>query len=231
MPTIPQHLRRHRRALLWSGGLLVLYSLIGFLIVPWLVERQLVNTLQQRLQLATQVESIYFNPYSFYFEVRSLQVSEDGSGELLSLGDLHLNFEASRVFLLKLQFAEVSVTDLDFYFARQSELENTLFTLGERWTSSAEPVVQTAPDESDDIIPLQIGSLNFSNIHLHVTDAVPITPFETTLRLTSAQIDDVSTLAGERGANALEINFEEGARLDWQGGFSVNPLDFNGEMA
>jgi len=50
--------------LLWATSLFVLYSLAGFLLLPWLVERQLINTLDERLQLSASVESIYFNPYT-----------------------------------------------------------------------------------------------------------------------------------------------------------------------
>jgi len=59
-----QFLQSHRRKLLWATSLFVLYNLAGFLLLPWLVERQLINTLDERLQLSASVESIYFNPYT-----------------------------------------------------------------------------------------------------------------------------------------------------------------------
>lgn len=211
-----------------------MYTLTGFFLLPWILESQLQQILQQRLQLDTRVERIYFNPYTFYLEVEGLQIDNTDASSLLSLGNLHVNFQASRLALLKLQFSEVDISDLNVSFKRDSVQQNTLSTLADRWTQSAtadtEASVATEP-ESGDMIPLQIVSLQLSNIQLLVTDSVPSTEFSTSLQLASAQVNDFSTLPGERGDNAITIHFEDNARMEWQGGFSVNPLDFRGEIS
>lgn len=232
MSTLGALIQTRRRLLTWLGGLLLGYALLGFLALPWLVESQLEKILDERLSVTSDVESIYFNPFSFYFEIEQLSLNDPDQDALLQLGNLQLNFQASRLALLKLQFAEIRVADLDIYYARNSVEDDTVSRLAQRWSNTAAqaPETTTSPAETGELVPLEILSLNLTNISTHIIDEVPATPFSTSLSLAQAQIDNFSTLPDRSGNNVLSINFEEDARLTWSGGFSVNPFDFQGEI-
>lgn len=233
MSTLSNFLQTRRRLLTWLGGLLLGYALLGFLLIPWIVESQLRNILEDRLTLSAEVDSIYFNPFSFYFEMEQLRIVDPEQDALLHLGRLQLNFQASRLLLLKLQFADFQIADFDIFYARNTEEDDTLSRLSGRWSNTAETTADTAaePSESSDLIPLEILSLTLSNINTHILDEVPSTPFSTTLNLANAQVNNFSTLLDQTGNNVLSLGFEEDASLDWSGGFTVNPLDFQGEIA
>ena len=64
MKSVKNTFLKYRSLLIWVVSILLLYTLIGFLLVPWLAERQLVKTMQQRLGVEASVENIYFNPYT-----------------------------------------------------------------------------------------------------------------------------------------------------------------------
>lgn len=233
MSTLTTLIQSRRRLLTWLGGLLLSYALLGFLLLPWLVESQLKKVLNERLSVTSEVESIYFNPFSFYFEVEQLSLSDPDQDALLQLDNLQLNFQASRLALLKLQFAEIRVAGLDVYYSRSSEEDDTVSRLAQRWSSTAADAPETpaSAPESSELVPLEILSLNLSNISTHIVDEVPATPFSTSLSLAQAQIDNFSTLPDQSGNNLLSLTFEEDALLTWNGGFSVNPLDFQGQIA
>lgn len=233
MSTLTDFLQTRRRLLSWLGGLLLGYALLGFLLLPWLVESQLEKLLDERLSVTSEVESIYFNPFSFYFQIDQLRLNDPEQGALFHLGNLQLNFQASRLALLKLQFSEIRVADLDIYYTRNGMADDTVSRLAQRWSITAGDVSEPPPgdEEAGELIPLEILSLGLSNISAHIVDEVPATPFSTSLSLAQAQIDNFSTLPDSLGNNALSINFEEDARLTWSGGFTVNPLDFNGQIA
>jgi len=109
MSTLTDFLQTRRRLLSWLGGLLLGYALLGFLLLPWLVESQLEKLLDERLSVTSEVESIYFNPFSFYFQIDQLRLNDPEQGTLFHLGNLQLNFQASRLALLRLQFSEIRV--------------------------------------------------------------------------------------------------------------------------
>ena len=105
MSTLSTFIQARRRPLTWLSGLLLGYALLGFLLLPLLVESQLKKILNERLSVASEVESIYFNPFTFYFEIGQLTLIYPDQDALLTLGNLHINFQTSRLALLKLQFS------------------------------------------------------------------------------------------------------------------------------
>jgi len=161
------------------------YALLGFLLPPWLVKSQLEKVLDERFSVTSEVESIYFNPFSFTFEIGQLSLTDPDRGALLALGNLQLNFQASRLALLKLQFSEIVVADLELYYTRNSMEDDTVSRLAQRWASTAANVPKTpsSPSEAGELIPLEILSFNLSNISTHIVDEVPATPFSTSLSL------------------------------------------------
>jgi len=77
--------RTHSRKLQWFGGLLMFYTIAGFFLVPWMLEKKLVETMSERLQSNAGLESVYFNPFTFYLEIRQLQVTGPEGSPLLSV--------------------------------------------------------------------------------------------------------------------------------------------------
>ncbi len=231
MSKLSTFIQTRRRLLTWLGGLVISYALLGFFLLPWLVESQLQKILDERLSVTAEVETVYFNPFSFYFEIGQLRLTDPEQGALFHLGNLQLNFQASRLALLKLQFAEIRVADLDIYYTRNSLENDTVSRLAQRWSSGAAPATEPSSTDAGELIALEILSLSLADISTHILDEVPATPFSTSLSLARAQVDNFSTLQGSSGNNVLSVNFEEDASLTWSGGFTVNPLDFNGEIA
>ncbi len=234
MPWIKQFLSKYRRLLSWVGGLLLTYTLLGFFFVPWIAEQQIVKLLKERLELNTQVESIYFNPYSFFAEIQGLSISEEDGSEFLLLDNVYANFQASRLAALKFQFSEAVISGLDVYLQRTSTTENNLADLIQRWESSStqaadDPIEDEEP--AGDLIPLEVISLQVNNLTIHLLDEVPVTPFTTSVTLANASIGNISTLPGQMANNSLTVYLEQDAVLSWSGAFSLNPLNFTGAIA
>ena len=229
MTTLIAFIQARRRHLLWLSGILLTYALFGFLLLPWIVESQLQKILNDRLSIRAEVESVYFNPFSFYFEIDELRLIDADQDLLLNLGHLQLNFQASRLALLKFQFSEINISELEMYYVRNSIGDDSLARLTQRWADSTETAAEISAGGAG-LIPFEILSLSLSQISINIVDQVPITPFATTLTLAEAQVNNFSTLANQLGHNSLTLNFEENSQLTWSGGFSISPLDFDGRI-
>lgn len=237
MQPFPKQLSTHRRKLIGLTAILTLYGLVGFLVLPWYLEKQLLNITHDRLSLNSSVESIYFNPFSFYFEMNELVLNELDETPLFSLSHVQANFQASRLLLLKAQLSEVSIDGAELNFARQSESENTLTTLAQRWSDSnqnpdpemASPVIDEQAEE-DELPAVEILKLSITNFNANLSDSSLVTPFQTTVELKQLQIDNFSTLPDTSSTNDVVMNFEQQSRLSTSGDFSVNPLQFNGTV-
>lgn len=232
---LPAVFIKHKRKISVTLSILVVYGLAGFFLLPWFIERQLVNISQQRLALSTSVESIYFNPFTFYFEVDSLQISEAQGDRLFSLSHLHTNFQPSRFVLLKAQLAELVANGLIVDLDRSSETENTLNDLAARWANSnPNPSAEAEEPEtgqSTELFPFELLVLELSDIDIHLSDSSLPTPFATTVGIERIRVEDLSTLADAAGRHDILINFEQQAQLSIAGDFSINPLLLSGNIS
>lgn len=235
-------LQRRRGLLLCCAGILLVYTALGFLFVPWLAERQLVTLMDERLDVQARVEAIRFNPFTFTFEVEELHLDEADSATLLSLPRLFVNFEPSRLFLARLRFDEIAIDDLSLHLERYSPSENTLSRLADRWAATADPdkeaaeeteeTVEEAEEESEgSLFALEIGTFSFSEGSLSYVDQVPEAGFETTISPITVVVNDFSTREARVTNTGIEIKLEQDAVLTWDGNMSLSPLQASGSLA
>jgi len=229
MNSVTGFLQKYRIALIVIASILVLYTLLGFLLVPWLVERQLAGTLQQRLEVETRFEDISFNPFTLAARIENAQLQTPDGDPLLSTNHLYLNFDFLPLLLLDVRLGEISIDAPELYFHRYSDSENTFSRLAERWQKTAPPDPEDTTDEG--LFPVQIRNLNLSNGRLHYSDEVPETEFSTVVGPVDLQVDTFSTLADpEEGSLALQIVLEQDSRLLVDGNFTVQPLQASGQV-
>lgn len=228
---------KYRSLLIWVTSILVLYTLVGFLLVPWLAERQLVKTLQQRLGVEATVEQIHFNPYSFEASVEKLQLSNEQNAPLAAWDRLYLNLQPLQLFQLKLRTEEITIDAPKLHFRRYSTSDNTLTRLADNWNATAEDEVPEAKTDQADVseqdeplFTLEIGEFNYNDGQLAYRDDVPATRFETVLSPINIYLDNFSTAVGQTASKDLVIVLENDAKLTLNGNMLLSPLQFNGQV-
>lgn len=229
--------RRYRPWLIWIFSIVLLYTLLGFLLLPWLAEQQLVKTLQQRLGVEASVEKIKFNPYSFELMVDNLQLTTAEDEPLASWSKLYINLQPTQLVKLNLSVAEISIVSSKLHFRRYSETDNTLIRLADKWTQTAsveskDDVDQVKLSEQDEpFFTLEIRNISYDSGELYVRDEVPDTIFETVLTPINFQLDHFSTQAGKTASQALLIKLENEAVLTLNGNLVMSPLHLEGHIA
>ncbi|MDT8311975.1 MAG: DUF748 domain-containing protein, partial [Methylophaga sp.] len=228
---------KYRTLLIWIVSILMLYTLIGFLLLPWLAERQLEKLTQDRLGAKASVEKIHFNPYTFEASLDKLQLS-NGQGESLALWDrLYLNLQPLQLFQRKLRIETITVDAPELHFRRYSASENTLTRLADSWNATAEnePAQENtqeteSSDQGDPFFTLEIGAFNYNDGQLAYRDDMPETPFKTVLSPINIHLDNFSTAAGQAASQDLVIALENDAKLTLNGSMVLTPLQFTGEV-
>ena len=70
---------RSLRSLRWFIALAAIYAAAGFLLLPWLAERQIAVLLQDRLGVQFKADDISFNPFALQLTVDGLDmIDADG---------------------------------------------------------------------------------------------------------------------------------------------------------
>ncbi len=116
-------LMQHRKTLLiWAAALLILFTLVGFFVVPPIVKSVLTTQLTSVLHREVAIREVRFNPYALSATVRGLTVKEPkGPGTFASFEELYVNLEASSLFRWAAVVSELRLTKPFVHLVRRQD--------------------------------------------------------------------------------------------------------------
>lgn len=88
---------RRRRLLLVLAALVLLYTVFGFLILPWILRRQLEKRLTAALHRETTIARVRSNPYALSVTIDGLVVKAPDGGQFVSWDRLYVNLAGWRI--------------------------------------------------------------------------------------------------------------------------------------
>ncbi|WP_369959984.1 DUF748 domain-containing protein [Pseudomonas benzenivorans] len=203
----------------------VLYSLLGFLILPGIALR-IAN--QQLALYATQparVERLQLNPFSLELSLWGLRIGESGQ-EQLAFERLYADLQLDSLWrgVLHLAAIELDKGHGEVRLARDGTLNlSQLFKL---------PPPQEQPPEEPAAapFPLRIERLRLSESSLRFEDLRPGEPVALAYDSLDLELRNLSTLPGGSADMRLVASGPQGARIDWQGQLSLAPLASSGQL-
>src|SRR3990167_2199380 len=128
-----------------AGALLVIYTISGFLLAPWLVRSQFPSLVEKYLGGKGSVAAVRINPFLLTFEASDLEIAENSGPPVLHIGRIFVDFEASSLLRWAWSFREIRIerpvinADLD-----AKESLNLARLLAHR-SADAAPAAQPAP--------------------------------------------------------------------------------------
>lgn len=221
----------HRRITVWVGALILLYTLAGFAVLPWWLERQVPGQLETRLGWEGSVEDIRFNPYTMALSIEGLNAS-DGEARIAGLSGLHVNvgFWASLFGPVTLQSIE-----LDDPFVRVDRLSDNQIGLIQDWLAHNPPSQETdeePPAESEPVpllfehIAIAGGQIRFRDQAASPAETFNIEPLDLT-------INDLATYSRPDKDNAGQDRLTAAIgdqTIEWQGRLRLAPVRSRGQL-
>src|SRR5262249_31584757 len=107
LDTMLHALKRRWRLLTVFALSIVLYTLPGFLLVPYVAKSQIESYVRENLKRQVTIGSISFNPYSFAAEIRGFSLNEADGSPLVKFDLFRIDFELSSIFNRAWTFKEV----------------------------------------------------------------------------------------------------------------------------
>jgi len=89
--------------------MVVLYTVIGFFLLPFLIERYIPPMLSQRLNSEVSLKQVKINPYSLTLEAIGFQINEPSGRAIAEFQRLYVDFQLSSLFKWALTFADVAM--------------------------------------------------------------------------------------------------------------------------
>ncbi len=204
--------------------LLILYTLTGFFLAPFLIERYVPPMLSQRLNSQVTLKQVKINPYSLTLEARDFLINEPSGSAIAGFKRLYVNFQLSSIFKWVLTFADVAVDSPSINIVIDKDGRLNLSRLSGQKK-------ETTPRESKGLprILLQNIEINQGKIDLTYINRQSV-PANVSINLLDIRLANISTIPDWKGAYTLKAKTSDGAVLNASGQLSLKPLRSEGSI-
>lgn len=215
-----------RKTIIVATALLLLYTLTGFFLVPWIARSQIQKYCDAQ-GLSLQMTSLKTNPFALSATVEGFGLKDSAGGDLVSFDRLYVNFQSSSLFRRAWTFREISLAGPEGNVVRQKDGSFNLTAL----IPPPDPEAPPEPEMPAALPRLLIGRLALDEGTVFLTDQTRRTAFETKAGPVSFTLTGFSTLPDESGNMAFQATLESGAQVTWTGRITGNPIGSDGKLA
>jgi Domain of Unknown Function (DUF748) len=139
-----------RKIIVWIFALVVIYTLVGFVVVPPVVRIVAVKELSRQLGRQVSIKQVMFNPYAFSVMVRGFAIkdTDGGSQPFVSWDEVYVNFKFWSIFGKAWVIQDISVSQPHLQMARNRDGSFNFSDILSRFPTnapSAKPVVKSKP--------------------------------------------------------------------------------------
>ena len=208
----------------------VLFSVMGFLVLPPIVKAQAEKRLSAELGRTVSIGRVRMNPYALSVTIENFDIREkDSRASFLGWNRLYVNFD-----LLSSLTGDWVLTDvaLDGFHAEVAINPDGTFNFSDlqaKAAAAAVPVPGAPPVKP--MRPVRVGRFAVTQARVDFSDHSRRHPFTTVVGPDTFVLTGFRT-AGARGAPYhFDAVTESGERLAWTGTLSADPLESHGEFA
>ncbi len=211
-------------------GLLTLYTLVGFFLLPYLITSYVIPTVSDQIKHPVVLRVAAFNPFALSLRLTGLEVRGENETPILGFEELVVNLRATTLLLQKVAFDEIRLV-MPFVAAKVNrEGKLNLMSLVPPPDETLQPPAPT--NEPKKMMPVQIDLLEIGQGIIEYRDdskarpvVIDVVPFEIVLR-------NFSTVQAEGGesAHAFTAEIGKGEKISWEGTIFLEPVESDGRV-
>ncbi|HEY6644946.1 DUF748 domain-containing protein [Povalibacter sp.] len=216
-------IKLHWISLCVVAGVILLYTLGGFFLVPHIARSQIESYVTQTLQRQVSIGEIRFNPFVLDASVSDFRLEEADGSPLIAFRHLYVNLQLASLWQRAVILHEVQLSAPDIELVIEKDASVNLAKLfPESEDSDEEPSAPTG---------VRIGSLSVGDGRIGVTDLTLPKPFEGAIEPIRFALNDFRTDANFANAYDFSGTTTAGEQLAWTGEFTVQPLGSTGRFS
>jgi len=220
------------------GGAAVLYTLVGFFLLPVIIKWQMLKRLPALTHRVPAVDQIKINPWVLSFTMRGFSLTESNGDPFVSLGELYVHFAPlTSAFKRGIAFNEISLKDPAgsiVYLPDGTFNFSNLIPTNSAPAAAAMPAAAPAPTagpQAKQQLPLLIidelsiegGGLSFTDLHRAV-------PFREHIGPIDIQLSHFTTRPKAGSPYSIVATTGTGETFSWAGDVDVAPPSSSGEF-
>jgi hypothetical protein len=204
---------------------LLVYTLAGFSLIPYLVQHYVPELASQHLKRDASVGEVGFNPFVFTFEAHDFELKDSDGQPILRFDRLFIDFELESIFRRAWTFADFRLETPSLNAVVDQDGTLNLARIAEAAPKSEEP------EQPDEPLPrLLIKHLSLTNGSAHYADYSKDTDITETVNPINLELRTLTTLPEKTGDYELVLKLPDGATLEWRGNLSLNPMLSDGDL-
>jgi Domain of Unknown Function (DUF748) len=215
--------RLHWIALCVVAGLVLLYTLAGFFLVPYLARSQAESYITDTLHRQVSIGAIRFNPFFLDASVSDFSLKEGDGSPLVSFRHLYVNAEIASLWRRAVVLKEVALSAPNIELVVERDGSVNLAKL-------VPPSPEPPPAEPEPLPRVHIGALSVAEGRIGFADHARARPFTATVKPIRFALNDFKTDVGHNNPYQFNGTTNSGEHLEWAGGFTVQPLGSTGRF-
>lgn len=176
---------------------------------------------------------VLFNPFTVSLDVRDAELSGAAGERFLAFSDASIDLSMSSLWQPGWVLDRVYLRDLHAELTRlQPDQYNFSDLLGDGSDSEPASAPADASSADDDALPrVTVHDVDLHSAAIIVTDQARETPHTSRWNNLHVRLGNVSTVLEAAGPFSVEVQAEDGGRLDWQGDLSVAQAQSSGRFS
>ena len=223
-------LRPSRLAIL-ALGLVLFYTLVGFILIPYLIKAYAIPAVAEKLKRPVLVKDVELNPFTLSLWVTGFEIRETDQSALLGFDEFFVNLQASSLIRRAYVFDTIRLT-LPFVSAKVSK-EGRLNLLDlvppdDKSQPAAPPQAEKTPAE---VPAIEIGEFEIAQAIVEFRDESKPKPYVLDIVPIHIVFKNFHTKPGGDNSYAFTAELGKGETLSWAGTVSLEPIQSSGKFS
>ena len=223
-------LRPSHLALL-AVGLVLIYALVGFFLVPYLIKAYAIPAVAEKLKRPVLIKEVELNPFALSLRLTGFEIREIGQSALLGFDEFFVNFEVSSLIRRAYVFETIRLT-MPYVSARV--FKDGRMNLAELMppNDGSQPAPPPQADKAPAEIPaVEIGEFEITQGVVEFRDESKPKPYVLDIVPIRIVLKNFHTKPGGDNAYAFTAEFGKGETLFWAGTVSLEPIHSSGKFS
>ncbi|MBB84557.1 MAG: hypothetical protein CL931_12175 [Deltaproteobacteria bacterium] len=217
-----------------AAVLFLLYSLVGYLVVPSVVASQLEQGIESQTGTRPSLASVSFDPFGWRLEVHGFAMPDPSNeGDAIAFSMLAVDVSILDLLIANLALEEIVLVDprIEAVIDESGQL-NFLAFVPEASEETEAPEVAPAQDEGEGgLLVVTVDSVRIERGDIRFADRSQDPPFEVAIAPLDLEVEGFTTRAGGASPYALSVRVGEETTVSWNGTVGLDPIRSEGELA
>jgi len=207
-----------------GGTLYILYLLVGFFVVPKVVDHVLEDRISEQLDRSITLEEASFNPFTLSLELIGLKVEDDDGQVFVEVGRLFSNPQLFPILTRRVSVKEFALSDT--IIRLKLETDGTLNI--DQLLQVPEPEGEEEPSGR---FHFSVGLIDIANVSLEIADYTRTLPLEETIGPVTFVAEGLRSDPNIDSPYDFVAKLGEQTTIKWKGDVSVNPVASSGAFS